>query len=307
MARYGAPERRIYRILDATTLTRGVTLWAIAAIVAFGLPLAYVVAAAQERLTFEAASVKPAEVPPGVTISGTHVTISKREDFQRYRSTTDPGRIHYPLISLTGLLHRAYDDSYFEIDVPDWADTDVVSVDATMPPDTTKQHLQTMLQNLIIDRFGLKTHAVTKETGGYALTVAKSGAKLSGSSLDAEGWPKPRAEFQGISFQALPGERARLLGAQVSVGDLAKSLGNLVGSKVIDSTGLTGTYNISVTYAGHLGGPQGVTALLQPSDVSEEQDIFSALQSQLGLKLESKKVPVEVLVVDHLEKAPVGN
>jgi len=248
----------------------------------------------------------------GVTVSGTSMTMSRREDFQRYHSTggpgsTDPGRIHYPLVSLTGLLHRAYEDSYFEIEIPSWADTDVVSVDATMPADTTKERCHTMLQNLIIDRFGLKTHTMTKEIGGYLLAIAKNGPKLGGTSLDAEGWPKRRAEFPGISFQGLPGERARLLGAQVSMADLAKSLGSLLDSKVMDSTGLTGTYDISLTYAGHFGGPHGLTALLQPGDASEEPDIFSALQSQLGLKLESKKVPVEVLVVDHLEKTPVGN
>ena len=320
MARYGAPERRIHRILDATTFSRGVTRWTLAAILALGLPVAYVVAAAQERLTFEAASVKSTEVPPGVTISGTSMTMSRREDFQRYRSTggpgsTDPGRIHYPLVSLTGLLHRAYDDDYFEIEIPGWADSDVVSVDATMPADTTKEHFHTMLQNLIVDRFGLKTHTVSKEIGGYTLTVAKGGPKLSGSaSLEAEGWPKPRGELHGIGFQSMPGERARMLGAGISLDVLAKSLGGLLDSKVIDATGITGTFEFSLTFAGHLGGPHGVTALLQPPEASDDAsapaplpDIFSALQTQLGLKLEAKKVPVEVLVVDHLEKTPVGN
>ena len=187
-----------------------------------------------------------------------------------------------------------------------------------MPADTTKERFHTMLQNLIVDRFGLKTHVVTKEIGGYLLTIAKGGAKLKESTpkptFDAEGWPKPRADFHGISFQGLPGERARLLGAGISLADLTRSLGSLLGSKVVDSTGLTGTYDTAIAYAGHLGGPHGVTALLQapaPSDDATAPaplpDIFSALQSQLGLKLESKKVPVEVLVVDHLEKAPAGN
>jgi beta-lactamase regulating signal transducer with metallopeptidase domain len=126
MARYAQPEKRIDHILNATVLSQGVTRWSIAAIVALGLPLAYVIAAAQERLTFEAASVKPATLPPGVNISRGRMTMSRgnREDFQRLRSTggpgaADPGRIQYPLVSLTGLLHRAYDPAYFEIVAPD--------------------------------------------------------------------------------------------------------------------------------------------------------------------------------------------
>jgi uncharacterized protein (TIGR03435 family) len=69
-----------------------------------------------------------------------------------------------------------------------------------------------------------------------------------------------------------------------------------------------------MTYAGHLGGQRGATALLQPPPPSADPsapeplpDIFSALQSQLGLKLERQKVSVEIVVVDHLEKIPAGN
>lgn len=151
-------------------------------LVVLTLPIARGQPLEKKPLSFDAASVKPAMVPGGVTVSGTSITSSRREDFLRLRSTggpgtNDPGRIHYPLVSLKGLLTRAY-DSYFEIKGPGFLDTEVVQVDATMPPDTTKEQFREMLGNLIIDRFKLKYHVETKDVAGYSLVVAKGGVKI---------------------------------------------------------------------------------------------------------------------------------
>ena len=85
---------------------------------------------------------------------------------------------------MKALLRRAY-DSYFEIEGPDWLDNDIVQVDATMPPDTTKEQFQEMLRNLITERFQLKYHAQTKQVTGYALEVTKNGPKLKESTVTA--------------------------------------------------------------------------------------------------------------------------
>ena len=332
MARYGQPENRIYRILDATTLSRGITHWTLAAIVLLGMPLAYVVAAAQERLTFEAASVKPATPPSGIIVVGTTMTTAEGTDVSRYHSTggpgtDDPGRIHYPLVGLTGLLKRAY-PGYFDIKAPDWADTDILSVDATMPPTTTKEQLQKMLQNLLIDRFKLKTHVETKEIAGYALTVAKDGPKCKEARPENEpesphdtaqesrdGWPVTPPNMRGIAGEFGPGERFRLVGPRATMAELAVRLGDMLDSVVEDSTGLKAAYDITVAFAAqHIGGRHGSSALLQPPPPSADPsapepqpDIFGALQSQLGLKLEKRKVSVRNLVVDHIERTPTQN
>ncbi len=250
-------------------------------------------------------------------------------DFSRYRSTggpgtDDPGRIHYPLASLTGLLKRAY-PGYFEIKAPVWADTDVVTVDATMPTDTTKEQFLQMLRSLLADRFALKTHVETKEIAGYALNVARGGPKVKEAQPDnepmgpaprrddADGFPVPPAHFRGFANMLGANDHARLVG-QATMADLANRLGDLLDTAVEDHTALNGTYSISMTYAGHAGGPHGATALLQPPAPSADPsateplpDIFSALQTELGLKLEKQKVSVTILVVDHIEKAPSGN
>jgi uncharacterized protein (TIGR03435 family) len=355
MARYGRPEDRIHRILDGTAVSRSLTRWSLAAILALGAPLAYMVAAvratppqqgaaagaAQKPLAFDVESVKPATVPDGVTINGDSMMASRGVDIQRFRNTggpgtTDPGRIHYPLISLQALLHRAY-DSYFEIKAPEWLDTQVVQVDATMPPDTTKEQFREMLGNLITDRFQLKSHVEAKEIGGYSLVVAKNGPKIK-ESADAPASqapngaapaPGPRSRARGpdgfpippagptFMFSAVENQRAKILSRQQGIDKLVDALGTLLKTRVTNETELKAKYDYTLTYAGGFG-RDGPYAQLAPSadggavpaDASAPEplpDIFSALQSQLGLKLESKKVSVQVLVIDHMEKTPIGN
>jgi len=339
MARYGAPAARIHRILDGTALSRGVTRWSIVAILALGAPLAYVVAAAQaatpqqtsaERaLTFDVASVKPAIVPDGVTVVGEMRGVRKGSGITVPRNsggpgTDDPGRIHFPLISLKALLVRAW-DSYFEIAGPGWLDTQIVQVDATMPPDTTKAQFQEMLRNLITDRFQLKHHTETKQITGYSLVVAKNGSKLK-ESADQNGGAQerpPRATQRGPDGFLIPpstgpmlmsmtvqGNRSRVIFQQQTMQTLAHQLERMLSSTVADATGLTAKYDFTVTFAGATepGGALGSSSPATQPDAAEPlPDIFSALQSQLGLKLEPKKVPVEVFVVDHMEKTPTGN
>jgi uncharacterized protein (TIGR03435 family) len=99
--------------------------------------------------------------------------------------TDDPGRLHYPLISLKELLRRAW-DSYYEIDGPGWLSSQAVTVDATMPPNTTKAQFQEMLRNLIAESYGLQYHAGKKEIAGYALVIARNGPKLKASANQSE-------------------------------------------------------------------------------------------------------------------------
>jgi uncharacterized protein (TIGR03435 family) len=342
MARYGAPAERIHRILDGTALSRGVTRWSIAAILVMGAPLAYLVAAATspqqaatassagKKLTFDAASVKPASAPDGVTVVGERMTTRKGSGVTVPRNTggpgtDDPGRIHFPLISVKALLARAW-DSYFEIAGPGWLDSQIVQVDATMPPDTTKAQFQEMLRNLITDRFGLKHHTETKQITGYSLVATKNGSKLKESADQSGGAPGPfsRATQRGPDgFLVLPpragswsmsqstaSDRSRMVFQQQTIQDLTQALGRMLNSTVTDATGLTAKYDFTVTFAGGTDPGAALASSLpaSPPDAAEPlPDIFSAVQSQLGLKLESKKVAVEVFVVDHMERTPTGN
>jgi uncharacterized protein (TIGR03435 family) len=339
MARYGAPAERIHRILEGTALSRGVTHWTIVAILAFGAPLAYLVAAVQattpqqssagKPLTFDVASVKPAIVPDGVTVVGEMKGVRKGSGITVPRNsggpgTDDPGRIHFPLISLKALLIRAW-DSYFEIVGPGWLDTQIVQVDAAMPPDTTKQQFQEMLRNLITDRFQLKHHTETKQITGYSLVVTRNGSKMKESADQNGGAPErplrptqrgpdgfpiiPPSTGPTIISMTIAGNRSRMICQQQTMQTLAHQLERMFSSTVTDATGLTAKYDFTVTFAGGTE-PGGALASSSSADQTAAEplpDIFSALQSQLGLKLEPKKVAVEVFVVDHMEKTPTGN
>jgi uncharacterized protein (TIGR03435 family) len=282
--------------------------------------------APQEKpLTFEAASVRLAKAPNGVTVSGGRMMVNRGSAVQVPRNTggpgtDDPGRIHYPFISLKDLLGRAW--SSFEIESPGWLDAQTVSVEATMPADTTMAQFQEMLRNLIIARFGLVFHVGSKEIASYALVVAKGGPRVKESAdqnggdnvpppaptkRDADGFPVfPGSAGHWSVFLVTPGDRTRWIGHQQTMHDLAQELAGRLHSVVTDTTGLTAKYDLTLTYV-RSAEPGGVVAS-SPADGAEPlPDIFTAVQSQLGLRLEPRKVSVEFMVVDRMEKTPVGN
>ena len=136
-----------------------------------------------------------------------------------------------------------------------------------------------MLQQLLADRFQLHVHTETKEGPIYKLVIAKSGFKLK-NAPDSE---RPRGSSWG---------RDRIQVLNGPIGSLAFSLSDILGRTVMDKTGLAGRYEIDLKWT--------------PDELQGTPDagptMFTALQEQLGLKLESAKGPVETFVVDHVER-----
>jgi uncharacterized protein (TIGR03435 family) len=284
---------------------------------------------AGQKRTFDAASVKPASVPNGVSLmEGGRVAVHKGSGVQIPRNTggpgtDDPGRIHWPLITLKELLRRAW-DSYYEINGPGWLDSTTVAIEATMPADTTKAQFQEMLRNLITDRFGLQYHSAKKEIAGYALVIARNGPKLKESKdqgeaeyarpqrptgSDKDGFPT-YPPFTGKTLMTnQSGDRVRIMGQQITLESLARNLGSQLKTIVTDATGLTAKYDFTLTYASAepVAGFPVPPPTHAPEGLEPLPDIFAALQSQLGLRLERKTVPVEVFVVDRMERTPAGN
>jgi uncharacterized protein (TIGR03435 family) len=138
-----------------------------------------------------------------------------------------------------------------------------------------------MLQQLLADRFALRLHRETKEITIYSLIVGKNGPKLKegGSAGPYLSRPSP----------------GRLAGQRASMSSLASALAGNLGRPVIDNTGLKGGYDFSLEWTADAA-PDAV-----PADTSGPS-LFTALQDQLGLRLESKKAPIEVLIIDRAEK-----
>lgn len=267
----------------------------------FGLAVLTTCLAAQ---TFDAASVKPAT--------------PRRGRFEE--PTSDPGRIHYPAVTLQDVILRAYDLSPYQLSGPDWLDSERVDIDATMPPGTTAAQLRAMLQHLLSQRFRLAAHQATREVAGYSLVV-RNRSKLresSGPALPAsDGSPAvlklgPDHYFvppdrQGVFFQLTGTKSARSTFRQVTMREFAATLQKQLKRPVMDDTGLAGKYDFVLSYSVD-GLDLGSGRLpVGPGGDDNAPDLAGAVSEQLGLKLESKKIVAEVLIIDHMERTPTGN
>jgi len=165
---------------------------------------------------------------------------------------------------------------------PAWLDEELYDVVAKpaegVVPD--KEARAAMMRQLLAERVGLVAHKATRDESGYALVVAKGGPKL---KLTTE--PPAQANI-------LPDQ---IYAPVISLDSLAHLLGYWLKQPAIDATGIKGNYSVSLHFA--------------PRDSTDQElpSIFTAVQETLGLKLEPRKVPIEVVVVDHVEKEPVEN
>ncbi len=169
---------------------------------------------------------------------------------------------------------------------PDWINQKMVrfEVTAKASPETPQDQLLLMLQGLLKERFRLILHTEQREMTHYELVVGKNGPKLKESTvnaLDATG----AARLDGIKSN------------RMTMNKLAMLLSRMTQMPVLDKTGLTGYYQLDLKYANER----------EPVENQVGPSVFTAVQQQLGLKLESRKGPVEVLVVDHAEKVPLEN
>jgi len=205
---------------------------------------------------------------------------------------------------------------------PDGIDTERYTISAKMPDGASQAAMQVAIRNLLKDRFKLVTREETRELPIYNLVLARSDGRL-GPALketSAECQAAAKQYFEGVRggapTQAPPPAVTRCVSSQPGIGTLGFSgqslsalvtvLPQFVERPVIDRTGLKGLYDLTLKWTPEpipslLGLPQ---APLPPADPNVP-DIFTALQEQLGLKLENGRGPVEVIVIDRLEKPTV--
>ena len=227
----------------------------------------------QPRSEFEVATVKPSAPQ------------SDGRTQTRMSSDTDKGQLTYSNVNLKEVLGRAYKVQQYQVTGPDWMETERFDIAARFAPHSTPEQLAGMLQSLLAERFKLAAHHETKELPVYALTVTKGGPKFK-SSETASGITSNSNRTQWH------------MTAKVTMERFAEFLTSEAGRPVLDKTSLPGSYELKLDWSPDTA-PAGDAATL-PS-------LFTALQEQLGLKLESTKGPVETLVVDHVDRTPTGN
>jgi bla regulator protein blaR1 len=264
-----------------------------------------VAGAASKVPAFEVASIKPDK-------SGTGMTTLR----------TTPVGFSASNISLKALIQQAYGVEENQIlGAPSWLGSErydieakVASSDTDALHDLNPDQRRIMLQPLLADRFQLKVHTELKDLPVLALVVAKGGPKLH-EAKPGDTYPNGLKGFDGPGGPGMMLMRPGQLTAQgVDLWFVAKQLSQQLGRTVQDKTGLTGKYDFTLQWkpdrdpspmpGAPPAGEQGPGATL--STDSSEASIFTAVQEQLGLKLESRKAPVEVLVIDHVE-APSEN
>jgi uncharacterized protein (TIGR03435 family) len=218
---------------------------------------------------FEAASIKPMElggVMMGFSSSGSRVRL---EGYTQFYLIAEAFHLKFYQILRNSALQD--DNKYY-----------FITAKAEGEAIRTRDEFREMLQTLLADRFRLKFHRETREIPVYALVVANGGPKFKESAPDT-----PRKANHGVN-----GRYQNMDFTQATMEELAEGIG--VDRPVINETGLTGKYDFKVEATPEFR----IANNPDPSDIT----IFDALQRTLGLKLEARKAPVEMFIVDHIEK-----
>lgn len=241
-------------------------------------------------LTFDVATIRPAP-PPDANF---HVTVSSPPHSSRFEATNLP---------IKALLQIAYGFDAPVVGAPDWVANTFYTIQARSD-EATDARLARLTDNevrlekrnairvLLAERFGLKTHLETRNTAIYNLVVDKGGVKMQAvppPPADGETPPPPRpsdvrahGSRHGLEFD----------GSNASMRAIAGALSSMVEAPVVDKTGLTGTYNYTLQFGRDWSA----------NDPDSWPSIFTAVQEQLGLKLEAVHESVPNLVVDHITK-----
>jgi uncharacterized protein (TIGR03435 family) len=174
------------------------------------------------------------------------------------------------------------------VNAPDWIRSEVWDAKgfASVPGQPNVKQFQSMLRKLVAERFGLKYHTEQKELSVYALKVGKGGPKLAPSAGDPNGIPNENDSGNGVEVT--------MHAENMTMGELSLMMKLFMDRPVVDQTGLTGRYDFQLKWT--------TDESKAPTDGSAPPTIFTAVQEQLGLKLEAVKAMTDVMVIDKVER-----
>jgi uncharacterized protein (TIGR03435 family) len=200
---------------------------------------------------------------------------------------------NYPLIIL---IFKAYGVNNYSLSGPEWLGTVKVDLVAKLPaslaglsPKDRALMMRPMLQALLAERFKLKVHREEKLIPGYALVVAP-------------GSPKMRRVETTTRGAVMPGSIA----GTAPIGQIVASVSGTLNRPVKDMTGLSGNYEVNLKWTPEAAVLAGADNTSTPPD-DRPPSIFTALREQLGLRLEPQNFPMQIVVVDHIERVPTEN
>jgi uncharacterized protein (TIGR03435 family) len=245
--------------------------------------------ATDSPVRFESATIKAGEN----TELGSRRPLAGRASSRRLQCTGGPGTHDPGLLkcnmTLAHLLGHAYRLGAAQFTAPIWMETTWFKIEAKVPAGATLEQVRSMEQNLLADRFKLAAHFARQDVAAYEMTVTKGGPKFKAVAKEADG-----GEMSGSGSGSLDGPH--------SMEQLASFLSFFMDWPVVDATGLAGVYDIELRFGAPTpwqAGPPGLALPRGPAPIG-------AVRDQLGLILELTKSPIDVLVIDHVEKEPTA-
>lgn len=263
----------------------------------------------QGQLQFEVASIKPAGPLTGDIILGLRA---------------DGAQAHISWASLKDLIYIGYHVRRYQIVGPDWLGTDHFDVAAKIPEGASQRTIAEMLQNLLKDRFALKTHWDKKELSVYTLELAKPVPDMKQATPPEKEVFFPMGNIQNMSSVVDWGNGSRfsfsgnvLDAKKLNMDEFSEWLANFMDKPVVNNTGLTGYYDFSIKLSPQdfqtmyiwaaMAGGSTIPPELAPKIDGLSLDSLMVGLRQAGLKLGHGKAPVDVLMIDSAEKKPTEN
>jgi uncharacterized protein (TIGR03435 family) len=265
---------------------------------------------ANGKIAFEVASIKPPD--------------ASSPDQIRVGMSTDAGMLRYTNVSLKDCIRVAYRVKDFQVEGPDWIGNARFNIVAKLPAGSSEDQIPEMLQALLAERFKLTAHRDTKEHAIYAMVAAKGGPKLKPAEVPTGGGAVaggnagrggiPRG---AISMQVAP-DGVHLKAASATLASLGEMLSRFSERPVVDMTGVEGQYDFELVFApetmrgmpggGRGPGPGAGGEGHSGADGAEggAGSIYDSVQ-RYGLKLEPRKAPMPMVVVEHIEQTPTEN
>jgi uncharacterized protein (TIGR03435 family) len=217
-------------------------------------------------------------------------------------NSVDPSMIALNNDPLKLILREAFNVPLDRIFGPSWLETDCFTVVAKLPDGAAKDQLPAMLQALLVERFKLASHTENRPRTVYGLSVDKAGPKFKESD---------QGSISSHAGQVTFGTRFGRIKGSITMASFTRLLSNRLGSPVQDLTGLDGTYDIDLKWVPDRAlenlGFQTLQNPMPALPTDPTADIFAAIRESLGLRLESHKGQVEVVVIDHIERHPTEN
>jgi uncharacterized protein (TIGR03435 family) len=246
-------------------------IWVLAASIA-GL------AQAAQAPAFEVASIRRGQRGEGLRMSPGEIAV------------VTPDGVTLRGVNLKAAIRWAYHVFEYQVTGPDWIGTERYDIAAKAAGAVSAEQLRLMMQRLLAERFKLTVHRETKELPAFLVTLGKNGPKFHESKEDGEAKVQPDPLRFTVTVSRMP------------TSQVVEILSNVLRAPVVDRTGLKGKYDVTVPLQKYLPEPGANSSTFDMTST-----IIMAFQEELGLKLESKKLPIDLVVVDHAEKAPTEN